>query len=175
MSDEVGDGQKCDLAMERSVEEDAFDTMLETSVVELDEALKLGGIANYTGTPQSSIDSANSEEEPIEGSVEPGRTKNLPDISAPPANDDSMSLPQAPLMEYEEANCPSGAKLAPMVVPLPPMFVTKDAATPEPRSGRWTIDEKILFLYGLQKYGRGKWRQIQSYCPGRCVALNSTK
>jgi hypothetical protein len=25
------------------------------------------------------------------------------------------------------------------------------------RTGRWTLDEKILFLYGLRKYGKGRY------------------
>jgi hypothetical protein len=25
------------------------------------------------------------------------------------------------------------------------------------RTGRWTLDEKILFLYGLRKFGKGRY------------------
>lgn len=35
------------------------------------------------------------------------------------------------------------------------------------RVGRWTLDEKILFLYGLQKFGKGQWKKISAYVPGR--------
>jgi Myb-like DNA-binding domain len=36
-----------------------------------------------------------------------------------------------------------------------------------PRVGRWTLDEKILFLYGLQEFGKGHWKKISAYVPGR--------
>lgn len=37
------------------------------------------------------------------------------------------------------------------------------------RVGRWTLDEKILFLYGLQKFGKGRWKKISFYVPERYV------
>ena len=35
------------------------------------------------------------------------------------------------------------------------------------RSGRWSLDEKILFLFGLQKFGKGHWKKISMYVPDR--------
>jgi hypothetical protein len=35
--------------------------------------------------------------------------------------------------------------------------------------GRWTFEEKILFLKGLRRYGRGKWKKIGSLLPTRYV------
>jgi hypothetical protein len=35
------------------------------------------------------------------------------------------------------------------------------------RVGRWTSDEKVLFLYGLRKFGKGRWKKISLYVPGR--------
>jgi hypothetical protein len=35
------------------------------------------------------------------------------------------------------------------------------------RTGRWSLDEKILFLYGLQKFGKGRWKKISIYVPHR--------
>lgn len=36
-----------------------------------------------------------------------------------------------------------------------------------PRAGRWSLDEKIMFLYGLSKYGKGRWKKISVYVPDR--------
>lgn len=46
---------------------------------------------------------------------------------------------------------------------LPPTPVVKN------RTGRWSLDEKVLFLYGLQKYGKGRWKKIRTYIPSRYV------
>ena len=35
------------------------------------------------------------------------------------------------------------------------------------RTGRWTLDEKLLFLYSLRKFGRGKWKLTSQYLPQR--------
>jgi hypothetical protein len=38
---------------------------------------------------------------------------------------------------------------------------------PSHRSGRWTLDEKVLFLYGLKKFGKGRWKKMSVYLPNR--------
>jgi hypothetical protein len=38
---------------------------------------------------------------------------------------------------------------------------------PSARTGRWSLDEKILFLYGLQQFGKGHWKKISMYVPDR--------
>jgi hypothetical protein len=35
------------------------------------------------------------------------------------------------------------------------------------RAGRWTPDEKILFLYGLKRFGKGRWKKMSVYLPHR--------
>lgn len=35
------------------------------------------------------------------------------------------------------------------------------------RTGRWSLDEKILFLFGLRKFGKGRWKKISIYLPDR--------
>jgi hypothetical protein len=35
------------------------------------------------------------------------------------------------------------------------------------RSGRWTLDEKIMFLYALRKFGKGRWKKMKVYLPHR--------
>jgi SHAQKYF class myb-like DNA-binding protein len=37
------------------------------------------------------------------------------------------------------------------------------------RSGRWTPDEKLLFLHGLKIYGRGRWKKIRHFLPTRSL------
>ena len=37
------------------------------------------------------------------------------------------------------------------------------------RSGRWTPDEKILFLYGLRMCGKGRWKKMSVYLPQRSL------
>lgn len=49
------------------------------------------------------------------------------------------------------------------------------SSTPSPilgsaqRSGRWTPDEKILFLYGLKRFGKGRWKKMSIYLPHRSL------
>jgi Myb-like DNA-binding domain len=202
MLSETGIGDGCDLAIvERSVEEDALDTMLETSVIELDEALKFAGIAaNYRSRVPADLVSG--EEEPIADRVgnrshnnnRPGelvaapssppqsKRTNTPTETPLPDGTSQISLVQAPNIPlgpvhrpYKEEgleNCASGASLR--TLPVETTVETNSVPNnctkpPTARSGRWTNDEKLLFLYGLQKYGRGRWKLIQWYCPGRCV------
>ena len=42
------------------------------------------------------------------------------------------------------------------------------AGTPY-RTGRWTPDEKILFLYGLRMFGKGRWKKMSIYLPNRSL------
>lgn len=37
------------------------------------------------------------------------------------------------------------------------------------RTGRWTPDEKILFLYGLRMFGKGRWKKMSVYLPQRSL------
>ena len=49
---------------------------------------------------------------------------------------------------------------------------TKETSTPEAevassRCGRWSLDEKLMFLYGLSLFGKGRWKKIHAYVPDR--------
>lgn len=37
------------------------------------------------------------------------------------------------------------------------------------RTGRWTPDEKVLFLYGLRMFGKGRWKKMSVYLPQRSL------
>ena len=34
-------------------------------------------------------------------------------------------------------------------------------------TGRWSPEEKLLFLHGLKQFGRGRWKNIQMFLPTR--------
>jgi hypothetical protein len=215
---------------ERSAEEDALDTMLETSVIELDEALKMGSsmLANDTvstaaaasaslvgldpivvggsGMHQwaNTISTAHLQESPTASLLFFQRSTCSPTRNAFLAKDEdettyqSLVLQTSPLSntsqqqqqqrdddeddDEDDEGAPMKSELPPAAAPVlddvspAPVRVeiiqtrptsTSSVVVAVPRSGRWTLDEKVLFLYGLQKYGRGKWKQIQCYCPGR--------
>jgi hypothetical protein len=48
-----------------------------------------------------------------------------------------------------------------------PLLTSASATGPVQRSGRWTPDEKILFLYGLKRFGKGRWKKMSIYLPHR--------
>ena len=48
-------------------------------------------------------------------------------------------------------------------------YVPPTLAGQPARAGRWSLDEKILFLFGLQKFGKGHWKKISMYVPDRYV------
>ena len=39
------------------------------------------------------------------------------------------------------------------------------------RSGRWGNDEKLLFLYGLKRFGKGRWKKMSVFLPHRYVCV----
>lgn len=42
-----------------------------------------------------------------------------------------------------------------------------DMDEPQPKRGKWSTDQELLFRYGLRKYGKGKWREITALVPNR--------
>eukprot|EP00934_Nitzschia_sp_Nitz4_P007546 Nitzschia sp. Nitz4//scaffold1_size375055//350823//351524//NITZ4_000339-RA/size375055-processed-gene-0.395-mRNA-1//1//CDS//3329541234//7536//frame0 len=55
-----------------------------------------------------------------------------------------------------------------------PLTVMSPTPSPPPpgslhRTGRWTPDEKILFLYGLKRFGKGRWKKMSIYLPFRSL------
>jgi hypothetical protein len=77
----------------------------------------------------------------------------------------SKSTHRAPADSSNSVSSPSAA------------FALNDAAlptsssspSPNHRAGRWTPDEKILFLYGLKRFGKGRWKKMSIYLPHRYV------
>jgi hypothetical protein len=71
---------------------------------------------------------------------------------------------------------PGNNSSAPTVVPSRRRTTSTQASSGNLRTGRWTLEEKLLFLYGLRKYGKGRWKKISVYLPHRYVlSLNETQ
>lgn len=39
--------------------------------------------------------------------------------------------------------------------------------SPTLKHGRWSPEEKLLFLHGLKLFGRGRWKKIRAFLPLR--------
>ena len=52
--------------------------------------------------------------------------------------------------------------------------ITSNVKEGNHRTGRWTPDEKILFLYGLKRFGKGRWKKMSIYLPHRYVQFATT-
>lgn len=50
----------------------------------------------------------------------------------------------------------------------PPQRSPRGPKLPQ-KVGRWSLDEKILFLYGLKMYGKGRWKRMSKFLPDRYV------
>lgn len=48
----------------------------------------------------------------------------------------------------------------------------KKARRKDFHNGRWSEEEKLLFLVGLRKYGKGKWKEMASVLTSRSVAVH---
>ncbi len=51
------------------------------------------------------------------------------------------------------------------------MITSRTNSSGPGRSGRWTPDEKLLFLHGLKLHGRGRWKKIRQFLPTRYVSV----
>jgi len=79
------------------------------------------------------------------------------------------------------ASHPNVGKNASVTLPAPPIvpYSTSTMSTDttadtsnrsrSSRSGRWTPDEKLLFLHGLHIFGRGRWKKIRQFLPTRTL------
>ena len=56
--------------------------------------------------------------------------------------------------------------------PSPHHSANGSASSSAQRAGRWTPDEKILFLYGLKRFGKGRWKKMSVYLPHRYVDIS---
>jgi len=96
---------------------------------------------------------------------------HLPKASNPPC-------PNVIANNGEKSNTASSASLPPPT-PIVPAYSSTTTGTTitgntsdrsrSSRSGRWTPDEKLLFLHGLKVYGRGRWKKIRQFLPTRTL------
>lgn len=77
---------------------------------------------------------------------------------------------QAPPLSSIPTNCfweAQEAEPSPKPLEAPKNVTVQNSPQDVPRSGRWSLDEKIMFLYGLSKFGKGRWKKISVYVPDR--------
>lgn len=73
-----------------------------------------------------------------------------------PSNNSDVTLPPAPIIPgYSTSTIAAGAS------------TNAPKCSRSSRSGRWTPDEKLLFLHGLHIFGRGRWKKIRQFLPTR--------
>ena len=68
---------------------------------------------------------------------------------------EEMSETETPKSECAAAPAPSKSN------------VTHPTSLPTLKHGRWSPEEKLLFLHGLQLFGKGRWKKIRTFLPLR--------
>lgn len=90
-----------------------------------------------------------SPDSPIENAGEPGNAEQPVPLSAP---------------EHRQRPPPVNSPATLANLPTVPSKSTHESYH---RLGRWSADEKILFLYGLRFFGKGRWKKISVFLPHR--------
>jgi len=90
------------------------------------------------------------------------KVKSFPDDQG---KDSSVEFQSASV----DVQSPAPADAALQALVLVPLSKGSDR-NPSHRTGRWTLDEKVLFLYGLEKFGKGRWKKMSVYLPNRYVS-----
>jgi hypothetical protein len=76
---------------------------------------------------------------------------------------DAMIQDESKQEPSEEQRC----VVADSNVPTPNDSSQKKKSQGNIRAGRWSPEEKLLFLHGLRQFGRGRWKKIQTFLPSR--------
>lgn len=77
----------------------------------------------------------------------------------------SSKLEQLAMSALPAALAVSGTAIDTEIRPV--IRAQTSTTTSKQRTGRWTPDEKILFLYGLKRFGKGRWKKMSVYLPHR--------
>jgi hypothetical protein len=86
-----------------------------------------------------------------------------------------MCITDLPIMNDREVISQSQEKMSETpdrdggaaAVAAAPSENTVTPTSPTFKHGRWSPEEKLLFLHGLQLFGRGRWKKIRTFLPLR--------
>lgn len=96
-----------------------------------------------------------------------------PSVPAVASNRNKRSLEEQQLNLIQNVNRNVAAAGAAVATKAPPSGRRNSdipvAIVKNYQVGRWSQDERILFLYGLQTFGKGRWKKISSFVPNRSV------
>lgn len=77
-----------------------------------------------------------------------------------------QDIPQStntPQKEMDQRSKREGAE----VPTASPTTSSTTEESPTLKHGRWSPEEKLLFLHGLKLFGRGRWKKIRTFLPFR--------
>jgi SHAQKYF class myb-like DNA-binding protein len=88
-----------------------------------------------------------------------------------------MCITDLPIMNDREVISQSQEKMSETpdrdggaaAVAAAPSENTVTPTSPTFKHGRWSPEEKLLFLHGLQLFGRGRWKKIRTFLPLRSL------
>jgi hypothetical protein len=147
--------------------EAALDSILETSVAEVNLALShddaVAAAVNAAALDATNAPSVIVDEVAVTAAAAVGASDAAEVMKDSIVVDVQGTVPETQLMDVKAAtvatNGDSGTAAAARSTPSIPSQPS--------RTGRWSLDEKILFLFGLQKFGKGHWKKISMYVPDR--------
>ena len=177
--------------------EDALDTILESSVADMDAALNaaLNAVEENPHDPPFTVETETS----TVAQATPTGTLPQHEQDVPPQSESQSQFQQQQQQQHQQQQQQQQQQLQqsqdkntistyiststnPTNTParrsvLLDAQTQRNAATFVPpnsiingqRHGRWTLDEKLLFLYGLQQFGKGRWKKISAYVPHRSL------
>jgi hypothetical protein len=90
------------------------------------------------------------------------------DADATPSSDDNIVKEPKEQQQDDGSSSSNNNNNFTPIAPKPPITNNNDGPQAL-RSGRWTPDEKCLFLYGLRMFGKGRWKKMSCFLPHRSL------
>ncbi|CAB9501141.1 expressed unknown protein [Seminavis robusta] len=81
----------------------------------------------------------------------------------------SCSIPTETVVAANLSNLSTSSLSIPTTSSGSTMAASEQKPINNAKSGRWSLDEKLLFLYGLSVFGKGRWKKISAYVPDRSL------